>query len=116
MNNYNLKEIMKRRNFIASTLGLASVGAIQASPSPQTSPREFKLGDFTYQRIDDTRYVKTDKSGNKFYYQMDLLHREDGPAIEHSEVKIWYLNGKFVKATNLQLGTLSKISDQFILS
>jgi hypothetical protein len=35
-----------------------------------------------------------DDRGNKFWYQNDLLHRTDGPAIEFaSGAKSWYHNG-----------------------
>ena len=43
-------------------------------------------------------YTKVDRPGSKFYYkdpEMTILHREDGPAIEHYErSKQWWLNGK----------------------
>ena len=33
--------------------------------------------------------------GSKYWYLNDKLHREDGPAVEHSDgTKSWYLNGK----------------------
>jgi len=33
--------------------------------------------------------------GTKFWYLNDVLHREDGPAIEHATGgKFWYRNGK----------------------
>ena len=45
------------------------------------------------------QYIEIDKDGNKFYYSnkaMTILHREDGPACEHSNgIKKWYLNGKY---------------------
>ena len=44
-----------------------------------------------------TDYIKceVDANGSKFYYLNDELHREDGPAIEHSSgKKYWWLNGK----------------------
>jgi hypothetical protein len=32
--------------------------------------------------------------GDKYYYLDNILHREDGPAIEHTNgYKAWYLNG-----------------------
>jgi hypothetical protein len=35
-----------------------------------------------------------DEYGDKRYYMNDLLHREDGPAIEYPNGdKYWYLNG-----------------------
>ena len=44
------------------------------------------------------QYIKINKYGNKFYYKdktMNILHREDGAAIECSNgSKVWYLNGK----------------------
>jgi len=44
------------------------------------------------------QFIYVDKYGNKAYYsdrEMTTLHREDGPAIEHSDgCKWWYLNGK----------------------
>ena len=39
--------------------------------------------------------VKIDKYGNKRYYVNNILHREDGPAVEwHDGSKAWYVNGK----------------------
>jgi hypothetical protein len=39
------------------------------------------------------RMIRDDR-GNKFWYQNDLLHRTDGPAIEFaSGAKSWYHNG-----------------------
>ena len=39
--------------------------------------------------------VKIDKRGTKRYYVNNVLHREDGPAIEKSNgTKFWYKNGK----------------------
>ena len=36
-------------------------------------------------------------SGDKYWYLNDELHREDGPAIEYaSGSKFWYLNGKYL--------------------
>ena len=44
------------------------------------------------------QYIEIDVVGNKFYYknkEMNILHREDGPAVECSNGgKEWYLNGK----------------------
>jgi len=44
------------------------------------------------------QYIKINEYGNKFYYsdrEMMVLHREDGPAVEHTDgYKSWYLNGK----------------------
>ena len=40
--------------------------------------------------------TKIDNVGNKRYYLNNLLHREDGPAIEQvSGYKAWYKNGKY---------------------
>ena len=48
------------------------------------------------------QYIKIDKDGDKFYYsdkEMEILHREDGPAVEYasgskfSRKSSWYLNG-----------------------
>ena len=37
--------------------------------------------------------VETDKGNNKYWYLNDLLHREDGPAVEYSNGdKLWYVN------------------------
>jgi hypothetical protein len=34
-------------------------------------------------------------NGNKYWYQNEVLHRTDGPAIEYSDgTKYWYQNGK----------------------
>jgi hypothetical protein len=36
-----------------------------------------------------------DDFGNKFWYKDDMLHREDGPAMERRRgIKYWYINGK----------------------
>ena len=38
--------------------------------------------------------IKIDKCGNKRYYINNVLHREDGPAVEYvSGTKHWYRNG-----------------------
>jgi hypothetical protein len=46
----------------------------------------------------DKEYTKIDRHGSKFYYkdpEMTILHRKDGPAIEHYEGgKMWYVNNK----------------------
>ena len=45
------------------------------------------------------QYIEINKYGTKFYYsdkEMEILHREDGPAIEWadgSKCKCWCLNG-----------------------
>jgi hypothetical protein len=37
---------------------------------------------------------KIDKYGNKYWYQNNLLHRDDGPAVEYIDgSKEWYING-----------------------
>ena len=39
--------------------------------------------------------TETDSFGNKYYYLNNLLHREDGPAIEYTDgSEEWYKNGK----------------------
>jgi hypothetical protein len=44
------------------------------------------------------KYIHVNKYGDKFYYSdkaMTVLHRDDGPAIEHADdYKIWYINDK----------------------
>ena len=44
------------------------------------------------------QYIHINKHGDKFYYkdkEMNILHREDGPAIEFQDgYKVWYVNGK----------------------
>ncbi len=44
------------------------------------------------------QYIYIDPGGNKFYYSdkaMTVLHRTDGPAVEHANGnKYWYLEGK----------------------
>ena len=38
---------------------------------------------------------KVDEHGNIYYFMDDMLHREDGPAVEHvSGTKIWWIRGK----------------------
>ena len=40
---------------------------------------------------------KTNPNGNKYWYLNGKLHREDGPAYEHTNGdKLWYLNDKEV--------------------
>jgi len=40
-----------------------------------------------------------DKFGDKYWYKDDLLHREDGPAIEETNGdKFWYIEGKIHRA------------------
>ena len=39
--------------------------------------------------------IKTNTLGDKYYYLNNVLHREDGPAIEHfNGGKQWYKNGE----------------------
>jgi len=39
--------------------------------------------------------IRINKYGTKFYYINDLLHREDGPAVEFIDgEKRWYKNGE----------------------
>ena len=42
------------------------------------------------------QYIKIDEAGDKFYYsdkEMELLHREDGPAFEGANgYKSWWIN------------------------
>jgi hypothetical protein len=44
------------------------------------------------------QYIEIDQYGSKFYHkdkEMQILHREDGPAIEgYDGYKAWYINGK----------------------
>jgi hypothetical protein len=44
------------------------------------------------------QYIEIDKYGSKFYFKdkaMNILHREDGPAIEYaSGTKAWVLNNR----------------------
>jgi hypothetical protein len=44
------------------------------------------------------QYIKINKYGDKYYFkdkEMEILHREDGPAIEYSYgSNSWYLNGE----------------------
>ena len=36
-----------------------------------------------------------DSDGNQFYFLDNLLHREDGPAVEYTHgLKNWYIHGK----------------------
>jgi len=38
--------------------------------------------------------IKTNKFGNKYYYLNNVLHREDGPAVEYTTgTKHWYKDG-----------------------
>jgi len=55
--------------------------------------------------------VKVSMSGTKFWYLNDELHREDGPAIEYSNVdKSWYLNGKRLTEEQHKIATAPKSS------
>ena len=39
--------------------------------------------------------VKVDDDGSNHWYLNDRLHREDGPAVKHTDgYEAWYLNGK----------------------
>ena len=39
--------------------------------------------------------IEIDEYGSKYWYLNDVIHREDGPAVECSNGdKEWYLNGK----------------------
>ena len=39
--------------------------------------------------------IKIDKSGDKYYYVNNVLHREDGPAIEYADgEKRWFKKWK----------------------
>jgi hypothetical protein len=44
------------------------------------------------------QYITINDHGDKYYYndkEMTILHREDGPAVEHaSGYKSWFINGK----------------------
>ena len=43
------------------------------------------------------QYIRTSRYGNRFYYKdpgMTILHRVDGPAIEGTSGKEWFVNGK----------------------
>jgi hypothetical protein len=44
------------------------------------------------------QYIKIDEDGSKFYFkdrEMNILHREDGPAIEYAHgSKFWFINGR----------------------
>ena len=42
-------------------------------------------------------HLKIDDRGNKIYHiEGDILHREDGPAIEYKDgSKVWSVNGKY---------------------
>ena len=44
------------------------------------------------------QYIEINENGSKRYYkdkQMTIYHREDGPAIEHTDgTKSWYINNK----------------------
>jgi hypothetical protein len=42
-----------------------------------------------------TYKVEVDDDGSKYWHLNDVLHREDGPAVENANgSKYWYLNGK----------------------
>ena len=38
--------------------------------------------------------LEIDTAGNHWYYENDLLHRQDGPAFDGWEGKEWRINGK----------------------
>ena len=45
--------------------------------------------------------IKIGLYGDKHYYVNNVLHREDGPAVEYvNGTKIWYLNGKLYGYNN----------------
>tara|TARA_R110000772_G_scaffold26173_3_gene67703 strand:- start:567 stop:878 length:312 start_codon:yes stop_codon:yes gene_type:complete len=47
--------------------------------------------------MNEKQYIETDGSETKYYSDrgMTVLHREDGPAVEHANgSKFWYIDGK----------------------
>jgi hypothetical protein len=52
--------------------------------------------------------VKVYNNGDRFWYLGDMLHREDGPAIEWvTGDRFWYLNGQ--KMTEAEFNARSKV-------
>jgi hypothetical protein len=41
------------------------------------------------------KYISIDPDGTKWYWENNLIHRKDGPAVFHKNgSEAWYLNGK----------------------
>jgi hypothetical protein len=59
------------------------------------------------------QYIKISSHGNKFYYkdkEMQILHREDGPAYEGSTgSKAWYLNDEELTEQEFLLKTAKEV-------
>ena len=43
--------------------------------------------------------IKSDKAGTIRYFKDGRFHREDGPAVIEDDIKMWYINGVFMKTT-----------------
>jgi len=62
------------------------------------------------------QYIEIAEDGTKFYFKdkdMDLLHREDGPAVEvagRPDKNEWYVNGKYMTKEEFE----NKIEDRNI--
>jgi hypothetical protein len=57
-------------------------------------------------------YIQIDKVGNKFYHkdkEMVILHREDGPAVEWSSDKEWWINGVCLTEEEFEKRTAKEI-------
>ena len=70
------------------------------------------------------QYIEITSTGSKFYYkdrEMQILHREDGPAVEWRDGTVnWYLNGErlteqeFLKRTAKEtILTMDEIAAKF---
>ena len=59
------------------------------------------------------QYIEIDENNNKSYYkdkEMEILHREDGPALEFgSGTKYWYLNGFNLTEQEFKMKTAKEI-------
>ena len=72
------------------------------------------------------QFIHINKYGHKHYYsdrEMEILHREDGPAVEYADGReSWYINGKRLteKEFNTRINpvelTLQEIAEKFGVS
>jgi hypothetical protein len=67
---------------------------------------KFYYQDDLYHRLDGPAIIHND--GSKYWYQEDKLHRLDGPAIEHNHLKghwpakEWFYRGKKIYCSSQQ--------------
>ena len=66
------------------------------------------------------QYIEINSNGSKFYYKdraMEILHREDGPAVEWSNgSKEWYINGKLHREDGPAMESSSGFHDSWYIN